>query len=38
VYTVFDGDGAEVYRFAQDAFGNELDFENSTGDSWASAA
>jgi hypothetical protein len=38
VYAVFDDDGAEVYRFARDAVGNELDFGNSTGYSWASAA
>jgi RHS repeat-associated protein len=38
VYLVTDDEGEEVYRFSQDAFGNELDFGNYTGDSWATAA
>jgi len=38
VYLVTDDEGEEVYRFAQDAFGNELDFGNYTGDSWATAS
>jgi hypothetical protein len=38
VHLVLDEDGNEVYHFSQDAFGNELNFGNYTGDSWATAA
>jgi RHS repeat-associated protein len=38
VHLIFDDDGNEVYHFNQDAFGNELNFENYAGDSWATAA
>jgi RHS repeat-associated protein len=38
VYLITDDEAEEVYRFSQDAFGNELDFGNYTGDSWATAA
>ncbi|MCG3197801.1 MAG: hypothetical protein GHCLOJNM_02292 [bacterium] len=37
VYCVWDGDGNEVFYFAQDAFGNELPVDLLGQDSWSTA-
>jgi RHS repeat-associated protein len=38
VVCIFDSDGNEVYNFAQDAFGNELQIGAFGGDDWEDAA